>query len=189
MAKDKQKTIDIELLRDLVKNPDNVARVLNPISRNFEVPNDKLTDSQLEEFYRDNILPDIKHHGRVRGFGSGAVITLENYLLSKGLIDIPGYFAYLPILEREPSEEQRYKGVGEAELTLDRSRSLIYPIGIRMPHMPTLYFGRSLDDITEFVSDLDSTDIKDIDKFRRLHSQISDSYDSKDYNFRKIAKQ
>jgi len=73
----------------------------------------------------------------------------------------------LPTLESEPSEEQRYKGVGKAELTLDGSRSLIYPIGIRMPHMPTLYFGIRLDDITEFVTVLDSIDIKDIEKFSK----------------------
>ncbi len=183
----KEQRIDMELLRDLSKSQNMPARILNSASRLLDTEKDKLTDSNLEHIYKKYILDSIQRFGKYRGFGSEAVTTLENYLLSKGLIDIPGHFAYLPTLESEPSEEQRYKSVGKAELTLDGSRSLIYPIGIRMPHMPTLHFGNRLDDITEFASDLDSIDIKDIEKFRRLHLYQSDSYNREDYIFRKTA--
>lgn len=186
MAKE-QRVIDIELLRNLVKNPDMVARILNPIGRRFKTSNDKLLDSQLVEFYRVNLLHDIKSWGNYRGFGSLSTKTLENYLLSKDLIDIPGYFAYLPILKHEILKED--KNMGMAELVKDGSRTLVYPIGIFIPNGPTLHFGRSLDDVTELVFNLGKVNIKDIEKFRRLHSQISDSYDSKDYIFRKTAKQ
>ncbi len=167
-----------------------VARILNPISRKFDTPKDRLTDAQLKQVHNEGIESALRYgprYGCLRGFGGEAVKALENYLLSKNLIDIPRYFAYLPTLESEPSEKQKHKGVGMAELTLDGSRSLIYPIGICMPHMPTLYFGISLDDLTEFVSDLDSIDIRDIEKFRRLHANQSDSYNREDYIFRKTA--
>ncbi len=186
MAKE-QRVIDIEFLRNLVKNPDMVARILNPISRILGTPKDKLKDNQLAEFYREKLLPDIEHSGRYRGLGSESIKTLENYLLSKDLIDIPGYFAYLPILKHEILKED--KNMGMAELVKDGSRTLVYPIGIFIPNGPTLHFGRSLDDVTELVFNLGKVNIKDIEKFRRLHSQISDSYDSKDYIFRKTAKQ
>lgn len=181
MAK-KQQPIDIESLRDLVKKPDMVARILNPISRILGTPKDKLTDSQLAEFYREKLLPDIEHSGKYRGLGSGAVITLENYLLSKGLIDIPGYFAYLPVMKHEPYLDGRHKSYGMAELDTDGFRDLVYPIGIfKADWAITLHFGRRLDDVTELAYEIDGVNIEDIDKFRRLHSQISDSYNSKKY--------
>ena len=184
--KTEEKTVDIELLTELVKNPDMIARVLNPISRILGTPKDKLTDSQLLEFYTNNVLQDIIRYGhpRTRGFGSGSTKTLENYLLSKGLIDIPGYFIYLPILKSEPVNGQNHSE-GMAELVKDGSRTLVYPIGIFRPSGPTLHFGKSLDDVTALTFSLGNVHMKDIKKFRRLHSQISDSYNRDDYIFKR----